>query len=55
MLIGVEDVVNYDHVEQPSQDNNIVNEVDDWAVKGTPTKTEPADPVEERVEESRVE
>jgi len=46
MLIGVEDVVNYDHVEQPSQS------VNDRAVKGTPTETEPADPIEERVEDS---
>ena len=52
MVIGVEDVVNYDHLEQPSQNLNNVNDVNNRAVKGTPTETVPADPVEERVEDS---
>jgi hypothetical protein len=51
MLIGVEQVVNFDHVEQPSQNVNNVNDANDRAVKGTSTETEPLDLVDEIVED----
>jgi hypothetical protein len=50
MVIAVEEVINYDHVQQPSENLNNVNDVNDRAVKGTSTETEPLDIVDEIVE-----
>ena len=49
MVIALEKFLNYDQVEEPSQDNNNVNH---QGVKGTSTESEPADNVEQRLSHS---